>query len=874
MKTFPLTRALAAAAVFAAPALAQVVTYHDVTAASHQAQFNTLSGQGYRCKQLSVAGGLSAPRYSAIWEVQSGPNWVASHNMTQAQYTSQRSTWIGQGYRPKLVTAAGSGSDTVFAAVFQADGASTTDLTASSESSFLSAVNSARITGRRPVSVDIHGSISTPLYCAVFEPNTNDTVWDVVIDADNTEFTATFSAYYEADARVAALGLSESQRFVSVWHDDRLGSWAARANYTSSGWQTQVTTLTGQGLSPLVLASGGAGSALRMAGTFAAERTPRARVFTATGQARAAFNPFDVYMQNLLGTTGARNASLAIAKDGRLVFARGYTWGEAGTTVTQPTSSFRTASLTKVLTSLAVHKLTTTSPTLTLASRPQQVLGLTPTGGVFDNISLLNCLEYTAGLTRNYSGSTIAMWANSASPVLPTTHSLGVAWLRTRPVQFTPGTFGEYSNTGYLLASQVVRQQTGLSMHSYLLQNFYTPLGITRARVAASIEANLPADEIKGYPRTLELAASNVHADQRRRAQQWAVDFNLADGSGGMALSTVDFARLVSGVFGLGADWSVLPPTQQDSMLARHSFPAFNEGPGNVTPGSFSWWQRPNGVWAYNKGGALSDASTRIVWRTDGIAIAVFVNQGDSDADFDTLNNIVEQIVPWPTDDLFPSYGLPSFPRRPAVTSITPTSIANVGNTPLLVTGERLDTVTSAVMGGSIFGPLNAANWHLGGFRVLGPTQLEFHLPQALVPGSRALSFQNPVGSSSSTMVLVDAAPAGVPIGAPPMVPPGQPFRVYCGAGSQPTLSFGALVISTSNLPSVAPGVVSLGLGNQFSDTIIADLQLFDGSTRSTFWSIPPLPWPLCFMQCAVFDPASPTPFPLPVSPVRTIVRQ
>ncbi len=872
MKTSPIRLALAAATGLAVPAFAQVVTYHDATAASHQSQFNTLTGQGYRLKQLSVAGGLAAPRYAAIWEVQGGPSWVASHNMTQAQYTTQRSTWIGQGYRPKLVTAAGSGSDTVFAAVFHADGASTTDLTASSESAFLTAVNSALTAGRRPVSVDIHGTSTTPLYCAVFEPNPSGTVWDVVIDANNTEFTETFSAYYEADARIAALGLSESLRYVSVWHDDRLGSWAARANYTSSGWQTQVTTLTGQGLSPLVIAAGGAGASLRMAGTFSAERTPRARVFSTTGQAHATFSPFDVYMQNLLSTTGARNASVAIAKDGRLVFARGYTWGEAGTMTTQPTSNFRTASLTKVLTSLAVHKLTTTSP-LTLGSRPQQVLGLTPTGGWFDNITLLNCLEYTSGLVRNYDGATIATWWNSTSPVLPTTHSLGVAWLRTQPVEFVPGTYGEYSNSAFLLASQVVRQQTGLSMHSYLLQNFYTPLGITRPRVATSIEANLPAGEIKGYPRTLELATSTVHADQRRRARQWSGDHNLADGSGGMALSTVDFVRLLSGVFGLGADWSVLPPAQQTSMLTRHSFPAFSEGPGNVTPGSFSWWQRPNGVWAYNKGGSLSDAATRIVWRTDGIAIAVFVNQGDSEAGFDDVNTMVEQIATWPTHDLFPNYGLPSFPRRPAVTTVTPAGLPNVLNTPFLVTGERLDTVTSAVLGASIVGPLNNANWHAGGFTVVSPTQLYFHLPQGLAPGGLALSFQNPVGSSSSTIISLNASPVGVPMSAPPTVPPGQSFRVYCGAGSQPTLSFGALVISTSNQPSVAPGVVSLDLGNQFSDVIVADLQLFDATTRSTFWSIPPLPWSHCFVQCAVFDPVSPTPFPLPVSLMRSVVR-
>ncbi len=56
---------------------AQVTAYHDVSSTTHQAQFTLLSGQGFRLVSLSVAGGLSAPRYSAVWENQFiGPLWV------------------------------------------------------------------------------------------------------------------------------------------------------------------------------------------------------------------------------------------------------------------------------------------------------------------------------------------------------------------------------------------------------------------------------------------------------------------------------------------------------------------------------------------------------------------------------------------------------------------------------------------------------------------------------------------------------------------------------------------------------------------------------------------------------------------------------
>lgn len=857
-------------------ARSQVVAYHDVSSASHQTQFANLSGQGYRLKQLSVAGGLASQRYSAIWELQGGPAWVASHAMTQAQYTSQRTTWLGQGYRPKLVTAAGSGADTVFAAMFVADGVGYNDVTAATENQLGTAINTARIAGRAPCAIDLHGTAAAPLFCAVFETAPASSIgFDVVHDANSTDFAETFNGYYGADARLAALGMSDSQRYVSVWFDDRVGNWAARANYTSSGWLTQSATLVGQGLSPLVIASGGSGSSLRFAGSFAAERTPRTRMLTTTGLARPEFQSFDTYMTGLVQSTGARNASIAIAKDGRLVYARGYTSAEAGTTITQPTTNFRLASCAKVLTSLAIHKLDATTP-LALSNRPQQLLGLAPTGGHFDNVTLLQCLEYTSGLTRNYDGNTIAEWAPGAF-VLPTTHALAVDWLRVQPVDFTPGTFGEYTNSSFLLAAQVVRHLTGTSLHGYLQANLYGPLGITRARVAASEVAALTANELKGYTRFLGLAESDRHTDRRRVAKQWSADLSLADGSGGMSMSTVDYVRLLAGVFGLGVDGTVMPPIQQGSMLARHTFPEFDEGPGNVTPGAFSWWQRPNGVWAYNKSGTLSDASPRVIWRTDGIAIAVFINKGDSWPDFDELNLRAEAVASWPTDDLFPNYGLATFPRRPRLDSVNVTTLPNVTNTPFVLTGERLDTVTSvALTTATTTATITAtttANWHDGWFRILSPTQLEVFIPQGRPSGAHGLSVSNTVGTSSGLFVQLISSPPGVPIAAPPTVTPGQSFRVYCGAGGQPTLSLAALVISTSNLPSTAPGIVDLGIGNQFSDVIVADFQVFDPVTRATWWPIPPLPWLQAHVQCAVFDPVSATPFPLPTSGVRTIVR-
>jgi hypothetical protein len=119
-----LLRILATALALACggPALAQfsidTVSYHGVSHATHRSNVNALPGQGYLLVSISVAGGWANSHYSAVWARQTGPAQVSSHGMSLAQYTSQRATWEGLGYRAKVVSASGSGSNARFGGFF------------------------------------------------------------------------------------------------------------------------------------------------------------------------------------------------------------------------------------------------------------------------------------------------------------------------------------------------------------------------------------------------------------------------------------------------------------------------------------------------------------------------------------------------------------------------------------------------------------------------------------------------------------------------------------------------------------------------------------------------------------------------------------
>ena len=866
----------AAAAVLAVAASAQVVSYHGVSSATHQAQFTSLSGQGYRLTSLAVAGGASTATYTAVWEQVGGPAWVASHGMSASQYTSQRTAWRQAGYRAKCISVAGSGTDTVYAAVFVNDGAAVTDNHAYTWTAFVNACANAQANDQIPVSIDIHGSPLAPLYSAVFEPNTRDTAWGYNLDTDHTEWTETYDAHTPAGARLGCLGMSDAQDYLSVWYDDRIGSTAVRSNYTAAGFGTQVTTLGNANYDLLCVAAGGSGSSLRIAGGFATLRTPQNRVFTATGLARQEFLAFDQYMATKMTSERARAGSIAIAKNGRLVFARSYTWAEPGYPITQPTSLFRIASLAKVPTAIAAHELDERN-LLAMTSRPQALLNIPFLGGDprFPNITVQHCLEYRSGLPRDYSPVTIAQWYFSqfALPlVLPAVRAFGEDWLGTQALEFTPGTLADYANSGHFLVGQVVEDVAGVPLQTFLQNEIYAPLGITRARTAASTTSQLVAGETLSHLRELTLSTSQLHTDRRRLASQYAADLGFKNASGGTAFSTVDYVRLIAGVLDLGVDSPVTGTTQRTTMLTRNSYVPGPEGPGDICPASMSWSTRSNGVFAYHKGGTLDSSSASLDYRTDGVTIAVFFNQGSAHADETALHMLTDAVATWPNDDLFPNYGLPSFPRRPELTGFSPSSLGNVGNTPFLLQGERLDLTTSVLCGLTTITSQSRTTWQDGYFLILSPTTIALYLPQGLLPGNYTVRARNAQGSSSPVNVAV-VANANFQLGTPIQVGINQSFEVLASRGSLSANALCVFCISTSNLPSNAPGVVDLGIGNQWSDLLTSSFGGFDAATRCATLVVPPMPFPLAYFQAAAFDVNNINPFPLPVTNVRQVQR-
>jgi CubicO group peptidase (beta-lactamase class C family) len=92
-------------------------------------------------------------------------------------------------------------------------------------------------------------------------------------------------------------------------------------------------------------------------------------------------------------------------------------------------------------------------------------------------------LQHTAGL-NNYGGEPYRKAVAAGDPVWPVAELL--ARVSAERLIFTPGSHWAYSNVGYLFVRQLIEETAGLKIDEALRMLVFGPMGIQRARIAAT----------------------------------------------------------------------------------------------------------------------------------------------------------------------------------------------------------------------------------------------------------------------------------------------------------------------------------------------------------------------------------------------------
>jgi CubicO group peptidase (beta-lactamase class C family) len=231
---------------------------------------------------------------------------------------------------------------------------------------------------------------------------------------------------------------------------------------------------------------------------------PAEPTIPATGAADPRLAPFDAMMLDFLKKhPHVPGASIAVARNGEIVYSRGFGLAD-GKTPVRPKSKFRIASISKPITAVAILQLIERGK-LKLDDKVFDLLDLDKlkVAASFDarwhDITVQHLLQHTAGWDRDKSFD--AMFINNRicsefrieSPALP--KDILRYMLRQR-LDFNPGDRYAYSNFGYSLLGRIIERASGRPYEDYVRREVLLPVGASDTFLGKTLESDRLPDEV------------------------------------------------------------------------------------------------------------------------------------------------------------------------------------------------------------------------------------------------------------------------------------------------------------------------------------------------------------------------------------------
>jgi len=173
-------------------------------------------------------------------------------------------------------------------------------------------------------------------------------------------------------------------------------------------------------------------------------------------------------------TPHSPGCALGVMRDGGLAYARGYGMADLERQVPiTPSTAFDIGSTTKQFTAASLALLVADGK-ISFDDDVRKYIPELPDYGT--PITIDHLLRHTSGL-RDYNGL-LALAGYSLEEVTTDSQALALI-VRQRRLNFTPGSRHEYSNTGYFLASVIIKRVSGKSLAEFAHERLFVPLGMT-----------------------------------------------------------------------------------------------------------------------------------------------------------------------------------------------------------------------------------------------------------------------------------------------------------------------------------------------------------------------------------------------------------
>ncbi|HKJ44118.1 MAG TPA: serine hydrolase domain-containing protein [Sunxiuqinia sp.] len=373
----------------------------------------------------------------------------------------------------------------------------------------------------------------------------------------------------------------------------------------------------------------------------------------------------DRQVSRFLSKWEMKGVSIAVVKNEKLVYAQGF--GEAdhsGRTV-QPGNIFRVASVSKLITGVAIMKLVEEGR----LSLSDKVFG---PGAILDNeyfkkvrdkklyqITVRELLAHSGGWSQRFGDPAFNSLsiAQKVGDTPPATIDSYFKFVASRRLSFPPGTQFSYSNMGYMFLGAVISTITGKSYEDFVRDEILIPNGILDMHIGRSDRADKYPNEVDYF----EQRGSRQIEDYEGNGQMVTKSnggnpIQLLGSAGGWVCSAVELARLMVLIDGHPEIKDILQETSIDEMTDN----TYAKGPlGWLVTTDYGNWVRT---------GSMAGSVAMLKRQNNGLSWVFLSNTSSWKGPKFTyeMNRLMQRVFRhvkhWPEQDLFNYYPIETLP--------------------------------------------------------------------------------------------------------------------------------------------------------------------------------------------------------------------
>lgn len=350
-------------------------------------------------------------------------------------------------------------------------------------------------------------------------------------------------------------------------------------------------------------------------------------------------------------------ASLAIVKEGKLVYSKGYGYAdvEAGKK-TEVSHIFRIASVSKLITAAGIMKLVE-GGSLSLDDRvfgPEGILCDSLYAEMADKrtprITIDHLLRHQGGFSTRYTDPMfnpveVARHMGTEPPADLTTI---IRYVLKKRLGFTPGTSTSYSNVGYGILSRVIEQVTGQEYATWIRDSLLIPAGCYDMWPGRNLAEHRYPNEVKYYePSDAVLIPACDGTDSLVYRSNGGNNIEALCGAGGWVASPTELLIFLQAIDG--------DPTVPD-VLSDESIHYMTK---NHAPGLPPGWMHTSSQGDWWRSGSLAGTSVMMKRQRNGFSWVFVTNTSSwSGSRFPSkieqmVSLAISRIKEWPDRNLF-----------------------------------------------------------------------------------------------------------------------------------------------------------------------------------------------------------------------------